>query len=134
MKPCIKTDMKRSTLVCAVAIAATLLLSAAPSLAHETKGPNGGRVADAGSHHVELVAKETRVELYVSDAEEKPVPATGFKAVAILTAGGKPQRIVLEAVEPARLSGNASVPLPKQPKGAVQLTSPDGKTVSARFN
>jgi hypothetical protein len=112
---------------------ATLLL-AAPALAHEAKGPNGGRIADAGSYHVELVAKETLLELYVSDANDKPVAATGFKAVAILTVGGKAQRIVLEAKEPARLSGNAPVPLPKQPKGAVQLTSPDGKTASARFN
>ena len=112
----------------------TALIFAAPALAHEAKGPNGGRIADAGSYHVELVAKETLVELYVSDASDKPVPATGFKAVAILTVSGKAQRIVLEAKEPARLSGTSAVPLPKEPKGAVQLTSPDGKTASARFN
>ena len=74
------------------------------------------------------------VELYVSDAADKPVPATGFKAVAILTVGGKAQRIVLEPAEPTRLSGTAAVALPKEPKGAVQLTGPDGKTASARFN
>jgi hypothetical protein len=118
----------------ALIITLAALFIAAPALAHEAKGPNGGRIADAGSYHVELVAKETLVELYVSDANEKPVPATGFKAVAILTVSGKPQRIVLEAKEAARLSGSAAVKLPKEPKGAVQLTSPDGKTASARFN
>jgi hypothetical protein len=112
---------------------AVALLFAAPGLAHETKGPNGGRVADAGSYHVELVARNDVVELYVSDAADKPVAATGFKGVAILTIGGKPQRIVLEAAEPTRLSGKAPLPLPKEPKGAVQLTTPDGKTASARF-
>ena len=114
-------------------ILAAAMLFAAPGLAHEAKGPNGGRVADAGSYHVELVAKDRLVELHVSDAAEKPIPATGFKAVAILTVGGKPQRIVLEATEPTRLSGNAAVALPKELKGAVQLTTPDGKTASARF-
>ena len=118
----------------ALIITVAALLIAAPALAHEAKGPNGGRIADAGSYHVELVAKETLVELYVSDANDKPVPATGFRAVAILMSEGKPQRIVLEAKEAARLSGNAAVALPKEPKGAVQLTSPDGKTASARFN
>ena len=124
----------KTSILAPLAALAIGLFTAAPSLAHEAKGPNGGRIADAGSYHVELVAKESLVELYVSDAGDKPIPATGFKAVAILTVGGKPQRIVLEAAEPSRLSGNASVPLPKQPKGAVQLTSPDGKTASARFN
>ena len=113
---------------------AAALVFAAPSLAHETKGPNGGRLTDAGSYHVELVTKEKLLELYVSDSNDKPVAATGFKAVAILTVGGKPQCIVLEAKEPTRLSGTASVPLPKEPKGAVQLTSPDGTIASARFN
>jgi hypothetical protein len=121
--------MQRRTLI----LAATLLI-AAPALAHEAKGPNGGRIADAGPYHVELVAKEKRVELYLSDAADKPVPATGFKGVAILTVGGKAQRIVLEPAEPTRLSGAAPVALPKEPKGAVQLTAPDGKTASARFN
>ena len=121
--------MKRRMLILTAA-----LLITAPAFSHEAKGPNGGRMADAGSYHVELVAKEMRVELYVSDAADKPVPATGFKAVAILTVGGKAQRIVLEPAEPTRLSGTAAVALPKEPKGAVQLTGPDGKTASARFN
>jgi hypothetical protein len=121
--------MKRST----IALAAALLV-VTPSLAHEAKGPHGGRIADAGSYHVELIAKQQTVELYVSDGSDKPVAATGFKAVAILTAGGKPQRIVLEAAEPTRLTGNAAVALPAEPKGAVQLTTPDGRTTSARFN
>ena len=121
--------MRLKTMVFAAALAIS-----APALAHEAKGPNGGRIADAGPYHVELVAKNTTLDLHITDASDKPVPATGFKAVAILTVGGKPQRIVLEPAEPSRLSGNAAVPLPKEPKGAVQLTAPDGKTASAHFN
>jgi hypothetical protein len=111
---------------------AAVLLFAAPVFAHEGKGPNGGRVADAGAYHVELVTKGTAVELHIADADEKPVPATGFKATVILIAGGKSQRIVLAPGE-RMLSGTAAVPLPKDPKGAVQLTTPDGKTANASF-
>lgn len=107
---------------------------ALPALAHEAKGPNGGRIADAGPYHVELVAKDQLVEVYVSDASDKPLPATGFKAVVILSVGGKAQRIALEPRESIRLSGTSPVTLSREPKGAVQLTSPDGKTASAKFN
>jgi hypothetical protein len=121
--------MRFKTLALVAAMALAL-----PAVAHEAKGPNGGRIADAGAYHVELVAKDQAVEVFVSDAQDKPLPATGFKAVAILNVGGKAQRIALEPKEPTRLSGTSPVALPREPKGAVQLTSPDGKTASARFN
>jgi hypothetical protein len=109
------------------------LLVLALAHAHEARGPNGGRLVDAGEWHVELVANDKAIEVYVSDANEKPVPATGFRAVAILAAEGKTQRIVLEPKEATRLSGNAGAALPAEPKGALQLNSPDGKTAIARF-
>jgi hypothetical protein len=115
-------------------ILAGILAIALPALAHDAKGPNGGRTTDAGTYHVELVARQNTVELYVSDASEKPVPPVGFKALAILVVEGKPQRITLEPTEQGRLAGKASVTLPASPKGVVQLTSPDGKTAQAKFN
>jgi hypothetical protein len=110
------------------------LVLAAPVFAHGTKGPNGGQVADVAAYHIELVTRNEVVEVYVIDAAtEKPLSVKGFKALAILTVGGKPQRIVLDETEPTRLSGKAAVPLPNEPKGVVQLTMPDGKTANARF-
>ena len=111
-----------------------LLIKSGSALAHEAKGTHGGRIADAGSYHVEMVAKSTTVDVFISDAGEKPVAASGFKGTAILVAGGKSQRIVLEPVDGARLSGSATVALPNQPKGVVQLTGPDGKTIQAKFD
>ena len=102
--------------------------------AHDHKGMNGGSVADAGSYHVELVSKSDKLELFVSDENQKSLPATGFKAVAILVVDGKSQRIVLEPAGSALLAGTASVALPAQPKGVVQLTGPDGKTAQAKFD
>ncbi len=112
----------------------SLMSFASPALAHEVeKGPHGGRVADAGAYHVELVAKDNTVEVFLTGAGDKPVPAIGFKGTAILVVNGKAQRIVLEANDDAKLTGKAGVALPAQPKGAVQLTAPDGKTASAKF-
>ena len=114
--------------------AAALLSWSACASAHDHKGTNGGWVADAGSYHVELVSKSDKLELFVSDENQKSIPATGFKAIAILVVDGKSQRIMLEPAGSALLSGTAIVALPAQPKGVVQLTGPDGKTAQAKFN
>jgi hypothetical protein len=111
-----------------------MLAAVMPALAHDVpKGPNGGRVVEAGAYHVELVATQDAVELYVTDADDKPVPPAGFKGTAILVVDGKPQRIALAPDGNTRLSGKATVVLPKEPKGVVQLVAPDGKTAQAQF-
>ena len=113
---------------------AGVLLATAPAPAHETAGKNGGRITDAGAYHVELVARDKTVEVYLSDGREQPVPAAGFKGSAILVAGGKPARVTLAPAEGNRLTGTAEVSLPATPKGAVQLTAPDGTSASGKFN
>src|SRR5260370_30319310 len=117
-----------------VAVASTLLL-VVPAGAHEVeKGPNGGRVVEVGAHHIELVVKENAVNVFVTDASEKPVSINGFKGVAIFTISGKAQRITLEPKEGTSLSGTSPVVLPAEPAGVVQITTPDGKTAQGRFH
>ena len=113
---------------------AALLTPVGPAWAHEATGKHGGRIADAGSYHVEMVVKSDVVDIFISDANEKPVAASGFKGLAILVADGKSQRVVLAPVEGSRLSGRVAAALPNQPKGVVQLTAPDGKTSQAKFD
>jgi hypothetical protein len=114
---------------------ASMLLTALPATAHEIeKGPNGGRVVEAGANHVELVVKDNAVNVFVTDASEKPVSINGFKGVAIFTISGKAQRIMLEPKEGTRLSGTSPVALPAEPAGVVQITAPDGKTAQGRFH
>jgi hypothetical protein len=112
----------------------TLLTSAGSAWAHDAKGSHGGRIADAGPYHVEMVVKSETIDVFISDESDKPVAASGFKGTAILVAGGKSQRVVLAPVDGVRLSGSAPAALPSQPKGVVQLTGPDGKTSQAKFN
>lgn len=105
------------------------------AFAHEpAKGQNGGLRVDAGKYHTELVVDgTTKVTLFLSDADDKPIPAAGFKAQAIFIIDGKSQRFALEQVEGSRLTGTAPAPVSAGVKGVVQLTSPDGATVQGKF-
>ena len=118
----------------ATAAIGTLGSTVLPARAHDAKGPNGGQLTDAGKYHVELVGKGTRLEVFVSDADDKPLPATGFKALAILVIDGKPQRIPLQPEGADRLAGPLSAPLASPAKGVLQLTAPDGAVAQAKFN
>ncbi|NMN58980.1 hypothetical protein FHT36_002888 [Xanthobacter sp. SG618] len=112
-----------------------ITLSATPLLAHEPgTGANGGVRVDAGHYHAELVADGTpAVALYLSDGSDKPVPAEGFKANAILVVEGKAQRFPLSPAGGNRLAGTAAVAIPKGVKGAVQITAPDGSSAQAKY-
>ncbi len=107
-----------------------------PAHAHEQRqGPRGGALIDAGAYHVELVIRDRAVEIFVSDANDKPLPAVGFKALAILTSAGKSVRVTLQpAVDGGKLVGEAPEPLSQRVKGAAQLTGSDGKTSTGRIN
>jgi hypothetical protein len=114
---------------------ALFLLAPVLARAHAPrKGPHGGLLVDAGALHVEVVVAADRVEVFVSDAQDRPLPATGFKGTAILVVGGKPMRIPLEATRPDRLPGVASLARGEALKGAIQLVGPDGKTATARLD
>ena len=115
-----------------VALATTLLI--APAAAHEAaKGPNGGRVVEGGTHHVELVVRENVVSVFVMDANDKPISVTGFKGVVIFTISSKAQRIVLDSKDGTRLFGTSPLTLPADPAGVIQLTAPNGTTIQGRF-
>jgi len=117
-----------------ILIITTALLFTAPVLAHEAKGPHGGRLVDAGSMHVELVATGAVVDVYISDGAGKQVDAGAYKGLAILVVGGKPARIALEPAGADRLTGTASAVFGPTMKGAVQITTPTGATVQGKFD
>lgn len=120
--------MKKTLMLIPVLALATAAYAHGPE-----KGRNGGRQVDAGDYHVELVAKDKRLAVYISDENEKPVDAKGFKATGIFVVGGKAQRIELTPEAANKLSGASGVPLPADLKGAVQIALPTGGTVQAKF-
>ena len=101
---------------------------------HHGIGPNGGRIEESGGYHVELVAKDKHLDVYLTDEAQKAISSAGYKATAIFVVGGKPARILLEPAEANRLSGNAEAVVEADAKGAVRLTRPDGKTASVSFH
>lgn len=120
--------------ISAAALALAIAFSS-PLQAHEAaKGRNGGLRVDAGKYHTELVVDgSTNVVVHLSDVDDKPIPASGFKATAILIIDGKSQRVELTPTEPSKLVGTAPGAVKPGVKGVVQLTSPDGATQQGKF-
>jgi hypothetical protein len=110
------------------------IVAATPAFAHAPKiGANGGAQTDAGSLHVEVLSKGTVLEVFLRDHGDKAVASEGYKGTAIFVIDGKAQRIPLSPSGDNKLTGSAAVELPKEPKGAVQITIPGGNTVQAKF-
>ena len=120
----------KSTIALSVA-----LLAPALTLAHDAaKGRHGGWRVDAGKFHTELVVDgSSRVVVYLSDADDKPIPATGFKGTAIFIIDGKSQRFALAPAEGSKLVGTAPAPIKRGVKGVVRLTAPDGSSAQGKF-
>lgn len=118
-----------------IAAAALFVVSASIASAHAPKvGANGGAQADAGSFHVEIVPQGATLLVFLRDHSDKAVVTNGFKGTAIFVIDGKPQRIPLTPAGDNKLTGTSTTSIPSEPKGAIQITTPSGSTVQAKFN
>ena len=93
---------------------------------------HGGILEDVGEFHVELVAKDGKITLYVRDHDAKDAATDGLKASVLVTAGS--QRI--GPVEVKSAGGNKMEGASAVPAGAtaiLTLTDKDGKTAQGRF-
>ena len=116
-------------------LALAFILAIAPAVAHDAKGPNGGRVKDLGPFHAELTAKGSTVELYVeTDTANKAVAVDGYTGLAVLAIGGKSERIDLAPAGGNKLTGTSTAAILPNAKGVVRLNGPDGKTSQAKFD
>jgi len=118
---------------CVFAITGFLVLGTVAGAHEVEKGPNGGRVADAGEYHVELVTSGNRIEVFLTDHDDTPVSAAAHSGLAILAIDGKSRRIALSPAGEI-LAGSVESNIQGEPKGVVQITPPKGKMVQARFN
>ena len=118
-------------LILALAIAVSPLAAAAHEMA---KGPNGGPVVDSSGHHVEMVAKDSELVLFLTEADDKPLASAGTKnARAIVQDGGKTATVQLQPAEPNKLVGSLAQPLGSGARVVVSATMADGHSVQARF-
>lgn len=98
-----------------------------------TRRANSGPQTNAGSLHVEVVPKGTALEIFLRDYSDNAVVSQGYKGTAIFVVDDKPQRIPFAPAGENKLSGTSPVALPKEPKGAVQITTSSGSTVQPKF-
>lgn len=116
-----------------IAILGVLALSAVVFAHAPEKGKNGGQQADAGNYHVEAVVKGNTIDVFITDHSEKPIVTKGFKGMAVLVVGGKPQRITLAPRGANILTGTSPVELKAPIRGAIQITNEQNETVQAKF-
>jgi hypothetical protein len=77
-----------------ILITAAMLGLPSLALAHgPSRGPNGGQMQDIGSYHGELLAQDGRLTFFLFDANDRPLPANGATATAIVLAGGRQQTL-----------------------------------------
>ncbi|MBX9588641.1 MAG: hypothetical protein K2X43_05005 [Hyphomonadaceae bacterium] len=122
-------------MVRAFIVAVTLAL-APVALAHGTgaeKGQHGGQVVMAGHDHLELVAKDGELTLYIRGEDNKPESAKGAVASATVLSQGKQEVIKLELQGDSILTGKGSFVVAKGMRVVVSLARPEHKPVTARF-
>jgi hypothetical protein len=95
-------------------------------------GPNGGQVAIADHHPIEMVASDKELVFYVQDEDGTPMDTTGITGRAIVTQGGKNVTVRLSAAAPNRLSGPLAAPLAAGAK-VVFSAKMHGHNAQARF-
>jgi hypothetical protein len=117
------------------------LLGAAPVGAHSAKHTepvkalHGGQSLAAGPYHLELVAKDGELLLYVSDHSDKPIPSDGAKAKATIQHGFEKATIQVE-LEPSgdnQLKGSGTFTIYPDTGILVFLRLPEQQAYAARF-
>ncbi|MBM4125921.1 MAG: hypothetical protein FJ247_01035 [Nitrospira sp.] len=123
-----------------VALCATLLV-AVPVGAHSKKHAepvkafHGGQSLAAGPYHLELVAKDGELVLYVSDHSDKAIPSDGARAKATIQQGFEKATLQVELAPSGdnTLKGTATFTLTPNTGIMVFLKLPDQDAYSARF-
>lgn len=96
-------------------------------------GKHGGKVVESGHHHVEVVAKDGAIEVYVEDEDGKPEDIKNAKATAAVLSEGKKEDVSL-AADPANvLKGAGTFKAVKGTTIVVTLTMPGHKPEQARI-
>jgi hypothetical protein len=100
------------------------------------KALHGGQSLTAGPYHLELVAKDGELVLYVTDHADKAIPTDGARAKATIQQGYEKTRIQVE-LEPSgenTLKGTGSFTINPDTGIMVFLKLPEQEAYAARFS
>ncbi len=123
-----------------VALCGTLLLAVpvgahSPKHAEPVKPLHGGQSLAAGPYHLELVAKDGELILYVADHADKAISSDGAKAKATIQQGYEKAKLQVE-LEPSgnnTLKGTGTFTINPNTGIMVFLKLPDQDAYAARF-
>lgn len=114
--------------------AAIVVTSAVAAFAAgDHKGKHGGKIVESGHHHLELVAADGSLTLYVRDEADKPEDVTKAKASATVLADGKTEAVELKPAAGGVFNGKGGFKAAKGATVVITLTMPDHKPEQARF-
>ena len=115
-------------------ILAAAILAPGAARAHAPRpGPNGGQKVDVGSNHAELVAEGNTLRLFLFDGDDRPIPAAGATAQAVVLAGGRQATVQFQPVRDNLMQGTGDFTAARGMRAVVTLTLPGQRPVQARF-
>ena len=83
-----------------ILLLAFLAVSTGQAFAHGGgRGVNGGVIGEIGDRHVEVLARDGEIRVWVLDAHDHPVTAAGASGSVIVLAQGRSQTLPLAAGE-----------------------------------
>jgi hypothetical protein len=124
--------------ICGVLVAAIFAV-ALPAWAHvdeyfdSVEAPHGGQLRMTGPYHVELVAKEGELTIYVTDHADNKISVGGGLAKATVEAGQTRAQVNLHPVADNVLKGAGAFTLTPETVVIVFIKLPNQDAHSARF-
>jgi hypothetical protein len=117
-----------------LAVVLSLCMIVATAYAHgPARGPNGGQMQDLAGGHVELVAQDNEIAVYLFDAENKPMSAQGVAATATVLAQGKQEMVMLQPADGNVMRGRGVFLARPGLKVVVSLTLPGQRPQLGRY-
>ncbi|MDX2308399.1 MAG: hypothetical protein NW216_09195 [Hyphomicrobium sp.] len=125
------------------AIFASVAIHASPAVAgddhhhdgapHEHVSAHGGTVVESGHHHLEIVAKDGEIAVYVAGEDGKPEDVSGAKANAAVLSGGKKVDVALAPDAGGFLKGTGDFTATAGTTIVITLTMPEHAPEQARL-
>jgi hypothetical protein len=125
--------MKLKTLLFAVIAMLSLNVNAAEKH-DDAHAKHGGVAVEAGTYHVELVAKDKSLTFYVNGHDDKPLDAKGIKATANVFSGKEKANVALIPSGGNSMKGDTPFAIGADAKIVVSFTVPGKKPEQARFS
>ncbi len=105
-----------------------------PALAHSgTTGPNGGQVQEVSGYHLELVAGEGELTIYVTGGDGSPVASEGATGSALVLVNKEKAKVTLSPGGDNVIKGQGDFALADGMKVVVTVNLAGGEKLRARF-